>query len=410
MNDQLASETHPAPVVTAAVPSPTPNGHTRAEDQPTPAVGDPTPTATEAAKPKEATLSDPHPNGHHSSETQASRAVGDLLPPPAIDAADPNRRPLAGGPTSTNSLGPIDTQRRDAVGGPTPPDGHFRSDAHGATAVGGHPSTNGQRRSAAQRTPVVGGPQPDPTQSHAASETQPSTADGWVGLRILAEQYEDAQKARIACENRLRRAPVHGNDYQPQLDAMRTAETVWKKALRTQYRTGVPDNIREWQKDTVGIGEHLLARLLGTIGHPVHTVRHHWEGTGDNRTLHADGPHDRRVSDLWQYCGHGDPNRRRRKGQTPDEAAASGNPRAKMLTRLLAEACMKQRRSPYRRVYDDARELYATREGWTPLHQHNAALRKVGKEILRDLWQASQKKLEDQIWDAGLPDQPKDTA
>jgi len=42
---------------------------------------------------------------------------------------------------------------------------------------------------------------------------------------------------------------------------------------------------------------------------------------------------------------------------------------------------MKQRESPYRRVYDDTRELYDGREGWTPGHSHAASLRKVGKEI-----------------------------
>jgi len=91
-----------------------------------------------------------------------------------------------------------------------------------------------------------------------------------------------------------------------------------------------------------------------------------------------------------------------------EEGAALGNPRAKMLVHLLAEAAMKcvgsaseeratsggssqptRARSPYRDVYEQGRATYATREGWTPARQHAAALRLVGKEILRDLWVVS---------------------
>ena len=58
-----------------------------------------------------------------------------------------------------------------------------------------------------------------------------------------------------------------------------------------------------------------------------------------------------------------------------------------MIVHLMAEACLKAKaRSPYGPVYDEARATYEAREEWTPLHRHNAALRKVGKEILRDLW------------------------
>ena len=108
---------------------------------------------------------------------------------------------------------------------------------------------------------------------------------------------------------------------------------------------------------------------------------------------------DRSVSQLWSYCGHGDPARKRRAGMTAEEAAAMGNPQAKMLTRLLAECCMKQNGgtdkngkarlpSPYRAVYDEARMDYEARD-WTDGHRHNAALRKTGKAILKDLWLAA---------------------
>jgi hypothetical protein len=182
-------------------------------------------------------------------------------------------------------------------------------------------------------------------------------------------------------------------------------------ALVREYRKVVPEAVRDWQQETRGLGEHLLARLLGRIGHPVHTRRHHWEGDGKDRTLVDDGPYVRRVSDLLSYCGHGDPARRRRRGMTAEEGFALGDPVAKSLVHLLAESCVKQvgtatrAPSPYRLVYNDARARYEDKEHeepcppcgppgkpaqpgsrWSLKHQHMASLRLVGKAILTDPW------------------------
>ena len=70
---------------------------------------------------------------------------------------------------------------------------------------------------------------------------------------------------------------------------------------------------------------------------------------------------------------------------TASDAASLGSPRAKMIVHLMAECCMKQRTSPYRVVYDEARMDYESRD-WTDGHRHNAALRKTAKAILKDLW------------------------
>lgn len=237
---------------------------------------------------------------------------------------------------------------------------------------------------------------------HSYESESPSSVEGsnqlgvasaiprtFTALRIFAEMFEDVQKARIACSNRAERGLVDPALYQPQLDALDLAEKAMGKAMRAEYRRSVPESIRQWQKNTVGIGEHLLARLLGTIGHPVHATPHHWEGTGATRTLIADPPYDRTVAQLWSYCGHGDATRKRKVGMTWEEGARLGNPRAKTILRLLAEACMKQSTSPYRPIYEKARLEYETREDWTKGHQHAAALRLLGKEILRDLWTVS---------------------
>ena len=225
--------------------------------------------------------------------------------------------------------------------------------------------------------------------------------DDWLSLRIAAENFYDMQLVRLGIESRIDRGGVDADFYAPTLAAAEAAEKEAGKFLHAVYRRVAPAGVREWQKGALGIGEHLLARLLGAIGHPVHTTVYAWESEGrDKRTLVVVGDMDRSVSQLWSYCGHGDAERKRRKGMTADDAAALGKPSAKMLVHLLAESCMKQTAradangevtrdaSAYRDVYDAARERVADREGWSDDHRKNHALRLTGKAILRDLWLA----------------------
>lgn len=209
----------------------------------------------------------------------------------------------------------------------------------------------------------------------------------FVQLRVWAECFEDVQRARIACSNRAERGGVPSELFEAQLGTLRRAEHDIGLAMRRCFRRVAPATIVEWQRSTHGIGEHLLARLLGTIGHPRIATPHHWEGSGSERVLIPDPPFERSVSQLRQFCGFGDPNRKRTKGMTADDALALGNPRAKTLVRQMAECSMKAR-GPHRVVYDRGRALYAERD-WTDGHRHAAALRLCGKEILRDLWVAA---------------------
>src|SRR5205085_7998418 len=110
---------------------------------------------------------------------------------------------------------------------------------------------------------------------------------------------------------------------------------------RRSFRATAP-RLYKWSKDTPGVGEHLLARLLGAVGHPCVATPHHWEGEGSERVLVADEPFVRNVAKLWAYCGHGDPTRRRKTGMSAEDAASLGNPKAKMLAHLMAETAMKQ--------------------------------------------------------------------
>jgi hypothetical protein len=271
--------------------------------------------------------------------------------------------------------------------------------------------------------------------------------DDFSNLRGWAEAFEDAQKSRVAMENRLRSMSARAEAAEAILGGMKTAERLAALEMRRSFRKAAPA-VRAWVLETPGLGEHLFARLIGAIGHPVIASPYHWTGEGEHRRLVPDPPYRRTVSQLWSYCGHGDPARRKRKGMTAEEAFTLGNPRAKMLVRLIAEGAMKcagptavlpgptdaantdapplptslrigethtstagwdpssdggatdapraghhtpRRRSPYRDVYDLGRVTYADRvdakgEPWTPAHQHSAALRLTGKRILQDLY------------------------
>lgn len=239
-------------------------------------------------------------------------------------------------------------------------------------------------------------------------------------LLIYADALDDLERVRIATENRVRSLrQVKGLDGSPEadrMDAMVTglralehgAELELKRALRKHP-------LGPWIKATVGIGEKQGGRLLAAIGDPA-----------TRRT----------VSQLWAYCGYhvlpadhatpdphslgvgGDPSSNpghplggdhplsagvaptRKRGQK-----ANWNGDAKMRAYLVAEACMKQRHSPYRIVYDNGRAKYADAlhpteckrcgpagkpaAAGSPLsdgHKHARALRLVAKAVLRDLW------------------------
>ena len=230
----------------------------------------------------------------------------------------------------------------------------------------------------------------------------------YLELRIWAEMLHDAQQARIAAENRSRRGGVHPDLYQIHIKNLETVEHDCALELRRSFRHTVPEALRAWQKESPGIGEHLLARLIGVVGNPYLAEPKYWragkEGE-DKRVLVAGEPFNRNVAKLWAYCGVGDPAKRRSKGSTQAEALSTGIPLAKSLLRLLAESCVKVNKGPYRELYDAMRERYAGRthagecrpcgpkgspaqpgSEWSKAHQHAAALRKVSKEILKDMW------------------------
>jgi hypothetical protein len=234
----------------------------------------------------------------------------------------------------------------------------------------------------------------------------------YLRLRLLAEMYSDCQDFRLAMDSKARSQTVHevvsaaGEHY-------REAEKMLSAAMVKELRATVPPQILAWRATAKGVGEHLLARLLGAIGDPYIAAPQHWEarpgasGGEDDpvRVLVAGEPYARNVAKLWAYCGYGDPSRKRKAGMSAEDAAALGSPQAKMILRVIAESCLKSPGSRYEIIYRKAREEYAGRvhdrlcpqckgssdpgQPWRPGHQHGAALRKVAKEILRDLWLAA---------------------
>lgn len=307
---------------------------------------------------------------------------------------------------------------------------------------------------------TVGGDQPisvvqtcsvpaDPlAEASSAAQTKarpPRLAD--TLLLIYADALDDFERTRIATENRARALrqtkELAGTPEEHRMLAMcealqaleHQAELELKRALRVHP-------FGPWVKAIVGIGEKQGARLLAAIGDP------YWNALADRPRR---GP-----AELWAYCGyhvlhpdhvsagsHGsgvgvdllgsdheingdhqpivgaDPfdTSDHTNGGTQYMPVAGVAPRpsrgqrgnwnrtAKMRAYLCAEACMKNRQSPYRKVYEDGREKYADAvhqrschrcgpagkpaHPGSPLndgHKHARALRLVAKAILADLW------------------------
>lgn len=235
-------------------------------------------------------------------------------------------------------------------------------------------------------------------------------------LVVLADVLDDLERVRIANENRVRQLTRSVEDADglergfgltldhPQVAALQ-ATVEGLAALEAGSALALKRAMRKhplgpWVKATAGVGEKQGARLLASLGDP------YWN------SLHN---RPRTVSELWAYAGY-DPDengvaRRRARGQKANWSAA-----AKMRAYLVAEACMKCRSSPYRKVYDAGREKYATAVHLTPCvrcgpknkpaeigtpisagHQHARALRLVAKKVLKDLWAESRRLHEENI-------------
>jgi hypothetical protein len=188
------------------------------------------------------------------------------------------------------------------------------------------------------------------------NEVAEAVSAGYDELRQAAEMYSDHQDFRVATENRISSMQIDvGQGYAEYAKSLRGQEDELGKRMVAIYKEAVSPGIQDWAKKTAGIGKtspHMLARLLGHLGHPRLAVPKYWVenpdldegewGSEENpkRMLVQGEPFLRSMGQLWQYCGHGAPSRRR-KDMTQEEAMAMGRPMCKMLVHLLAEGVVK---------------------------------------------------------------------
>lgn len=91
------------------------------------------------------------------------------------------------------------------------------------------------------------------------------------------------------------------------------------------------------------------------------------------------------VSALWRYCGYAVALDGKRERPVKGEKLHY-NARLKTVLYLVGQSFIKSR-SPYRAIYDSAKEYYEiNRPDWTKDHRHKAAMRKMVKVFLAHTW------------------------
>lgn len=246
-------------------------------------------------------------------------------------------------------------------------------------------------------------------------------------LRALGRNYYDAYRHTTRMNNRLGALAKRGQTSEfliAQRDLAEQAKKETEKILVRRYRKTAPPAIVAFQKATTGLGEGLMAQLIGCVGDFCTYTEAWWEEAsshttsdchgfvedassqctldsqtaGEKRVLMTGAVRSCGVRDIWAYCGHGDPSRRRRKGQDQSQNFAAGNVLAKTTVHLMAEFALRSNGVPdkngrpramtpyyplYQLVKADAKDRHPD---WTAGHAHNHALRRVGKAILKDIW------------------------
>lgn len=186
-------------------------------------------------------------------------------------------------------------------------------------------------------------------------------------LRILVDMRQSFQKMRVGMNGRVS-AVSRGVD---------DADKVQYQRLRTweERMDGVEKqldaDIREMAKDleivksmckVKGVGFILAAKVVALI----------------------DIERAETVSDLWRYAGYSVVDGKRERNKKGEKSHY--NSRLKTACWLVAGSFLKSR-SPYRQIYDSAREYYtANRPDWTEGHRHNAAMGRMIKVWLQHLW------------------------
>ena len=200
-------------------------------------------------------------------------------------------------------------------------------------------------------------------EAESIKEERPSSL-----LRVLVDLRDrQIQKARVQFGNRLgaiQRGADASDGHQEEVVARYLARfEALEKELDADIRELVKDYPIYAELSSVrGIGPGLAAKLIALI---------------DIREADT-------VSALWRFAGLAVINGEREKLVKGEKAHYSG--RLKTTMYLVGTSFLRSG-SPYRQVYDEARVYYESREGWTKLHQHLAAMRKMEKLFLAHLWE-----------------------
>lgn len=186
-------------------------------------------------------------------------------------------------------------------------------------------------------------------------------------VRTLVQLRTTLQKARIQFGNRVSaiesgRSQDNGrrkNTFDKYTNVFQELEDLVTEDIRA-YADEMP--FVEYVTDVKGVGKLYAASLLSQID-----------------IYEADT-----VSALHRYCGYAviDGERERpRKGEK-----LHYNAKLKTLCYNIGSSMLKAN-SPYRKVYDEAKEYYeSNRPDWTKAHRHQAAMRKMIKRFLSHLW------------------------
>jgi len=175
------------------------------------------------------------------------------------------------------------------------------------------------------------------------------------------------QKARIGMTNRIKAVERGSDEMSPeQVEILK----IWTARFE-ELEKDVENQIKELAKDSYiiqqmtavkGVGLVLAAKVSSMI---------------DIRRADT-------VSALWRYAGYAVMDGKRERPVKGEKLHY--NVRLKSACYLIGSSFLRSN-SPYRRVYDSARDYYqANRPEWTKAHQHQAAMRKMIKTWLSHLW------------------------
>lgn len=243
-------------------------------------------------------------------------------------------------------------------------------------------------------------------------------------LKAAAANYTDSTRQTTRITNRLKalqREGLFDPSLQAQLDRASSGRDESARILKKLYQQCAPPAIVKFQQETQGLGDLLMAQLIGICGDLKVYTEAWWEKNdemfgqsgADNEELAADGLPPRKpekrvlvtgavmqlgVRELWQYCGHGDATARRRRGASQDEQFAAGHPVAKTVAHEMAVRALYKTGKPDKNGRVSAATPYypwylewkekatVSHPDWKPLRCHNHAIRRVAKAILKDLW------------------------